>query len=63
MNPKKRSNFPKWLFAVLAIGGLLTSGIYIGILSVESYTVLRLAQAIGFGVFGLLMFWGAYSKG
>jgi len=62
MNKNDKSYFPRWLFAILAVGGLLASGIYIGIMSVESYTILRLVQAVGFGIMGLLMFWGAYYK-
>lgn len=55
---EKRS-FPRWLFAILAIGGLVASGIYLGIMSVEGFTSLRLAQSAGFGLLGLVMFWGA----
>ena len=51
--------FPWWLFAILAIGGLLACGIHIGIMSIQGVSLLRLAQAIGFGILGLVMFWGA----
>lgn len=54
--------FPRWLFAILAIGGLLASGIYIGIMSVEGFSEMRFFQATGFGILGLLMFWGATSR-
>jgi hypothetical protein len=59
MDKTGKRAFPRWLFAILAIGGLLASGIYIGIISVEGFSGLRFAQALGFGVMGLLMFWGA----
>jgi hypothetical protein len=59
MEITKRNSFPRWLFALLAIGGLLACGIYIGIMSVEGFAGLHLAQAVGFGLVGLLMFWGA----
>ena len=62
MENAERGSFPKWLFACLAIGGLLASGIYIGIISVEGLTGIRLVQAAGFGILGLLMFWGALSR-
>ena len=61
MNKNEKQYFPRWLFALLAIGGLLASGIFIGIMSVENYSNVRLAEAVGFGIMGLLMFWGAYS--
>lgn len=54
-----KKNFPRWLFAMLAIGGLMASGVYIGIISAEGFSNLRLAQAVGFGILGLIMFWGA----
>jgi hypothetical protein len=60
-NTGKRS-FPRWSYAILAIGGLLAAGIFIGIMSVEGLTWIRLFQAAGFGVFGLLMFLGALSS-
>ena len=59
MENTRKDSFPRWLFAIIAIGGLLASGIYLGIMSVEGYAGLHLAQAVGFGLMGLLMFWGA----
>jgi hypothetical protein len=50
---------PWWLFAVIAVGALLASGIYLGIMSVEGPTAARIAQAAGFGLLGLIMLWGA----
>jgi hypothetical protein len=59
MEDTRKGSFPRFLFAIIAIGGLLASGIYLGIMSVEGYAGLHLAQAVGFGMMGLLMFWGA----
>lgn len=59
MEKTRKGLFPRWLFAIIAVGGLLASGIYIGIISVEGFTSLRFAQAAGFGLMGLVMFWGA----
>lgn len=59
MEKTGKQSFPRWLFAILAIGGLLASGIYLGIMSVEGFAGMRIVQAIGFGVLGLIMFWGA----
>jgi hypothetical protein len=50
---------PWWLFATIAAGALLASGIYLGIMSVEGFAGVRIAQAAGFGLLGLLMLWGA----
>ena len=62
VDKNQKGSFPKWLFAVLTVCGLLASGIYIGIMTVEGATDLRLLQAAGFGLLGLLMFWGALHK-
>jgi hypothetical protein len=62
MGKKGKQSFPRWLFTILAIGGLLASGIYIGIMSVQGFSGMRLAQAVGFSILGLLMFWGALSR-
>lgn len=50
---------PWWLFAIIAVGALLASGIHLGIMSVEGLTGIRLVQAVGFGLLGLIMFWAA----
>ena len=59
MQKMKNRSFPHWIFVILAIGGLLASGIFIGVLSVEGFTVARFAQSVAFGALGLVMFWGA----
>ena len=59
MEKTNKASFPKWLFAIIAIGALIACGIFIGILSVEGFTILRSIQAVGFGILGLIMFWGA----
>jgi hypothetical protein len=62
MEKTRKGSFPKWIFAILAIGGLLASGIFLGIMTIEGFTNMRLAQAVGFGLMGLLMFWGAIQR-
>ena len=62
MEKTRKGTFPKWIFAILAIGGLLASGIFLGIMSVEGFTNIRLAQVIGFGLMGLVMFWSAIQR-
>ena len=62
MEKSRKQSFPWWLFAMLAIGGLVAFGIYLGIMSVEGITGMRLAQAAGFGALGLIMFWGAIQR-
>lgn len=62
MKNESKSSFPRWLFCLLAIGGLLAGGIFIGIMSVEGISGLRFMQAAGFTIFGFVMFWGALYK-
>ena len=50
---------PWWLFAVIAAGALLASGVFLGTMSIEGPTATRIIQAVGFGVLGLTMLWGA----
>jgi hypothetical protein len=54
-----KSRVPWWLFAVIAVGALLASGVYLGITSAQGSTTIHIAQAVGFGVLGLITFWGA----
>jgi len=54
-----KNRAPWWLFALIAAGALLASGIYTGIMSVEGTTSLHVIQAVGFGLLGLTMLWGA----
>jgi hypothetical protein len=53
--------FPKWLFSIVAVGGWVACGIFIGIMSVEGISMVRVLQAVGFGILGGLMTWGAVS--
>ena len=50
---------PRWVFAVIAVGALVASGIYLGIMSVEGPSTGDLVRAVVFGVLGLVMLWGA----
>jgi len=50
---------PWWLFAIIAVGALLASGIHLGIMSVEGLAAMRLVQAVVFGLLGLIMLWAA----
>jgi hypothetical protein len=50
---------PRWLFAILAVGGLLASGIYLGIMRLDGASTGNIVRAALFGVFGLLMLLGA----
>ena len=59
MTKPEKYPFPRWAFAIIAVGGLVASGIYLGIMSIEGFTNLRITQAVSFGILGLLMFWGA----
>lgn len=62
MMDQKETRFPRWIFAVIAIGSLLASGIFLGILSVEGPSTAVVMQAAGFGLLGLIMFWGSYYR-
>lgn len=59
MKKSGKQSFPRWLFAIIAAGGLLASGIFLGIISVEGITTVRLVQAVAFGLLSIIMFWGA----
>jgi hypothetical protein len=54
-----KNRVPWWLYALIAVGTLLASGIYIGIMSVEGTTSMHTVQAVGFGLLGVIMLWGA----
>lgn len=62
MDEGGKRRFPRWLFTILAVGGLLVSGIYIGMMRLEGAATGQVVRAIAYGVFGLLMLWGAVGK-
>jgi hypothetical protein len=62
MENNGKHSLPRFLFAILAIFGLLASGIYIGIMSIQGFSGIHLVASIGFGFLGLLMLWGALSR-
>jgi len=57
MNERKQP-FPRWIFAMIAIGMLIACGIFIGRLTCEGFSIMRLLQALVFGILGLTMFRG-----
>ena len=59
MNNHSHRSFPRWAFMILAMGAFWASGVYFGILSVEGVSSAILVRALGFGVIGLPMAWGA----
>jgi len=59
---ERKRRFPGLLFAILAAGGLLASGIYIGMMRFGGATTGHAVRATVFGVFGLLMLLGAIKK-
>jgi|AntAceMinimDraft_16_1070373.scaffolds.fasta_scaffold03856_3 hypothetical protein len=59
---RKVTAMPKWLFAVLATGMLVASGLYIGMIRVQGPATAHLARAVGFGVAGVLMLCGAVGE-
>ncbi len=62
MAKQGRRTLPRWLFAILTVGGLLASGIYLGIIRIDGASTGVVLRAVGYGIFGLLMLWGAMSK-
>ena len=62
MKEERKRRFPSLLFGILAAGGLLASGIYLGMMRFGGATTGHVVRATVFGVFGLLMLWGAIKK-
>ncbi|MBC8478346.1 MAG: hypothetical protein ISR91_03145 [Candidatus Delongbacteria bacterium] len=53
---------PRWLFTILAGGGLWASGVYLGLSADGGATTATVIKAIVYGAFGLVMLWGALGK-
>ena len=53
---------PRLMFLILTVGGLLASGVFLGIMRVEGVTAGLMIRAIGYGVFGLVMLWGSVGR-
>ena len=62
MMDRTRGGPPRWLFAVIMIGGFLACGIYLGMMRIEGVSTGDLLGAVGFGVLGFLMLWGAIAR-
>ena len=62
MVEKEGGRPPCWLFTILMVGGLVTGGLYLGMIRVEGVSTGLLIRAIGFSVFGLLMLWGVLAR-
>ncbi len=53
---------PRWLFAILAAGGFLASGIYLGMTRAGDATTGHMIRAGAYGLLGLIMVWGVLGK-
>ncbi len=53
---------PRWFFAILAAGGFLASGIYLGMIRAEDATTGHIVRGTAYGLLGLLMMWGVLGK-
>lgn len=62
MNNKTRSGPPGWIFTILMVGGFITCGLYLGMMRIEGVSTGDVLRAVGFGVLGFLMLWGALSR-
>jgi hypothetical protein len=53
---------PRWFFAILMVGGLVASGIYMGKMQGSGPAPADVFRAVAFGIFGLVMLWGAFAR-
>ncbi len=53
---------PRWLFTILACGGLWASGVYLGLTMGGAATTGTVIKLVLYGAFGLVMLWGALGK-
>ncbi len=53
---------PRWFFSILVVCAFVACGIYMGMMRVEGVSTGHGIRAVGFGVLGLLMLWGALGK-
>ena len=53
---------PRWFFAILAAGGFLASGIYLGMIRAEDATTGNMVRATLYGLLGILMMWAVLGK-
>jgi len=53
---------PRWFFSILSVGGFIACGIYLGMIRVEGASAGHVIRSVGYGVLGLLMFWGVVGR-
>ena len=53
---------PRLLFAILAVGGFIACGIYLGMIRAGQTAPGHIILAAIFGVFGILMMWGVLGR-
>jgi hypothetical protein len=53
---------PRWFFTLLAVGGFVACGIYLGMIRAEGASTRHVVRAVGFGALGLLALWGTLGK-
>ena len=63
MSSRKRGGLPRWIFAIIMIGALLSCGIYLGIMRSEGTSTGHVIRAACFALLGALMLWGVLARG
>jgi hypothetical protein len=53
---------PRLLFAILAMGGFIACGIYLGMIRAGEMATGHIIRAAGFGLLGVLMMWAALGR-
>ena len=62
MTDETKGGPPSWVFTILMVCGFLVCGLYLGMMRAEGASTGHFVRAVGFGVLGLLMLWGALRR-
>ena len=63
MNSTQRGRLPRWVFAIIMVGALLSCGIYLGMMRIEGTSTGNIVRSGGFALLGALMLWGTLARG
>jgi hypothetical protein len=63
MDSSQAGGPPRWVFAIIMVGALVSCGVYLGMMRVEGASTGNIVRTAGFALVGALTLWAVLARG